>query len=37
MTWSVVLHDADTGAFAEAVATCAFAVPLPELARLVGL
>ncbi len=26
MTWSVVLHDADTGAFAVAVATCAFAV-----------
>ncbi len=26
MTWSVVLHDAGTGAFAVAVATCAFAV-----------
>ena len=26
MTWSVVLHDAETGAFAVAVATCAFAV-----------
>lgn len=26
MTWSVVMHDADTGAFAVAVATCAFAV-----------
>lgn len=26
MTWSIVAHDADTGAFAVAVATCAFAV-----------
>lgn len=26
MTWSVVMHDAGTGAFAVAVATCAFAV-----------
>ena len=26
MTWSVVLHDPETGAFAVAVATCAFAV-----------
>ena len=26
MTWSVVMHDAETGAFAAAVATCAFAV-----------
>ena len=26
MTWSVVLHDPDTGSFAVAVATCAFAV-----------
>ncbi len=26
MTWSIVMHDPDTGAFAVAVATCAFAV-----------
>ena len=26
MTWSIVMHDAGTGAFAVAVATCAFAV-----------
>lgn len=26
MTWSVLIHNADTGAFAVAVATCAFAV-----------